>query len=172
MKLSVTHTLSVRKRAHNKINPPDRYAPGDFIVIRRNKMNIILRKSGILIVLLMLITAQPVFAECWVVSGLKGYESKAADNYNTHESAYSGQQFRITINGKKSSVTGWEPMTFEEITPQLIVGVYKSGGYKGQVDTFGIDIEHGKVFYTQTKSGYSIFDGTKMFIGKLEGKCK
>jgi hypothetical protein len=137
-----------------------------------NKMKTILRKSYISIALLFLIAANPVFAECWVVSGLKGYGSNVADNFNIHEDGLSGQQFRITINGKKSSVTGWEPMTFEEITPQLIVGIRKSGGYKGQVDAFGIDVENRKVFYTQIKSGYSIFDGAKMYVGKLEGKCK
>ena len=141
-------------------------------VIRRNEMNTILRKCCIPIALLFLIAANPVCAECWLVSGLKGYASNAADNFNIHEDGLSGQQIRIIINGKKSSVTGWEPMAFEEITPQLIVGIYKSDGYKGQVDTFAIDIEHHKVYYTQTKNGYSIFDGAKMFIGKLEGKCK
>lgn len=112
------------------------------------------------------------FAEWWVVSGLKGYGSNVADNFNIHEDGITGQKIRININGNKSSVTGSESIIFEEVTPQLIVGAYKSGGYKGTVESWGIDIENHKVFYTQIRSGYTIFDGAKMFVGNLEGKCK
>jgi hypothetical protein len=126
----------------------------------------------ITISILALLITNHVFAECWVVSGLKGYGSNAADKYGIHEDGLSGQKFKIIINGNKSSVTGSECISFKEVTPQLIVGVYKSGGYKGTVESWGIDIENRKVFYTQTKSGYTIFDGAKMFIGDLDGKCK
>lgn len=135
-------------------------------------MKLTLRKFTFFIALLFLMTANSAFAECWVVSGLKGYGSNAADNFNFHEDGLRGQQILVNINGKKSSVTGSVGITFEEITPQLIVGIDKRGGYKGVVESWGIDIEKRKVFYTQTKSGYTIFDGAKMFIGELVGKCK
>lgn len=122
--------------------------------------------------MLSLLITNHVFAECWVVSGLKGYGSNAADKFSIHKDGLAGQKIKISINGNKSSVTGSEGISFKEVTPQLIVGVYKSGGYKGTVESWGIDIENRKVFYTQTKSGYTIFDGAKMFIGELEGKCK
>jgi len=126
----------------------------------------------ITITMLLLLMANHAFAECWVVTGLKGYGSNAADKFNIHEDGLSDKKIHITINGNKSSVTGSEGISFKEVTPQLIVGVYKSGGYKGTVESWGIDIENRKVFYTQTKSGYTIFDGAKMFIGDIEGKCK
>ena len=126
----------------------------------------------ITISMLSLLITNHVFAECWVVSGLKGYGSNAAEKFGIHEDGLSGQKIKIIINGNKSSVTGSEGISFKEVTPQLIVGVYKSGGYKGTVESWGIDIENRKVFYTQTKSGYTIFDGAKMFIGDIEGKCK
>ena len=135
-------------------------------------MKFILRIIHFFVVLLLLLMAHSVFAECWVVTGLKGYGINVADNYNFHEDGLSTQKFLVNINGKQSSVAGSEGISFEEVTPQLIVGVYKSGGYKGVVESWGIDIEKRKAFYTQTKIGYTIFDGAKMFVGELEGKCK
>jgi hypothetical protein len=132
----------------------------------------VLKKIHFPIVLIVLLMAHSVFAECWVVTGLKGYGSNVADNYDFHEDGLSTQKFLVNINGKKSSVAGSEGISFEEVTPQLIVGVYRSGGYKGVVESWGIDIEKRKAFYTQTKIGYTIFDGAKMFVGELEGKCK
>ncbi|GAX62668.1 large extracellular alpha-helical protein [Candidatus Scalindua japonica] len=127
---------------------------------------------SITITLLLLLIANNAFAECWIASGFKGYGSNAYDKFNIHEDGLSNKKIHISINGNKSSVTGSEEISFKEVTPQLIVGVYMSGSYKGVVESWGIDIENRKVFYTQTKSGYTIFDGAKMFIGDLEGKCK
>ncbi|MBI5676053.1 MAG: hypothetical protein HZC48_09570 [Nitrospirae bacterium] len=130
------------------------------------------RESTLFISLLFILMTNSAFAECWIVSGLKGYGSNVVDNFNIHEDGITGQKIRININGSKSAVTGSENIIFEEVTPQLIVGIYSSGGYKGVVESWGIDIENRKVFYTQTRSGYNILDGAKMFIGNLEGKCK
>jgi len=110
-------------------------------------------------------------SECWVVSGLKGIGSNSADQYNLHEDSLDKRSFQIIIDGDNSSVTGSEGISFFEVTPQLIVGAYASGGYKGVVESWGIDVEQNKVFYTQSKSGYSIFDGAKLFIGTLDGRC-
>jgi hypothetical protein len=125
----------------------------------------------ITISLFVLLIANQALAECWVVSGLKGYGSNAADKFNIHEDGLS-KKFQVDINGNKSSVTGSEGLSFEQVTPQLIVGVYKSGGYRGTIESWGIDIENRKVFYTQARNGFGIFDGAKMFIGNIEGNCK
>ena len=112
------------------------------------------------------------FAECWVASEFKGYASCLADSYNFHQDGISGKKILINIDGDRSSVSGSEGITFIQVTPQLIVGIYTGGGYKGVVESWGIDIERRKVFYSQTRSGYLIFDGAKTFVGELEGKCK
>ncbi len=112
-----------------------------------------------------------VFAECWIVSGFQGYGSNNADNYNIYKDGLTGMTFMLNINGNKSSVTGGDGgsnvIDFMEVTPGLIVGIKN-----GVVETWGIDVEKRKAFYTQSKSGYSIFDGAKMFVGNLDSKCK
>jgi len=129
-------------------------------------------RAAVLIVTMTIMMLQGIaYAECWIVSKLKGYQTLAAEQYSFVDSGFS-KPFRINIDGNNSSVEGWDNVTFVEITPQLLMGVYKSGGYQGSVDVWGIDTEKRKVFYTQAKSGFSIFDGTKMFIGKIDGKCK
>ena len=116
----------------------------------------------------------PTFAssECWVVSGLKGYGSLSVDGYALGKDAISNHTFEVVINGEKSFVKGSNGLSFIEITPNLIVGIYISGGDKGAVETWGVDVEKGKVFYTLTRSGYALHDGAKLFTGNLEGKCK
>jgi hypothetical protein len=78
--------------------------------------------------------------------------------------------FMLNINGNKSSVIGGDggsnEINFMEVTPGLIVGIKD-----GVIETWGIDVKKKKAFYTQSKSGYSIFDGAKMFVGNLDGKC-
>lgn len=122
--------------------------------------------------LLVLTTCSSSFAECWVVSNFSGYGSNSGDNYNLHQDGISNKKMILNIDGDNSSVSGSEGITFMEVTPQLIVGVYRSGGYKGVVESWGVDVEKRKVFYVQAKSGYTIFDGAKIFVGTLEGKCK
>ena len=112
------------------------------------------------------------FAECWTVSDFQGYATNFANDFEIHKDSLTSQTIDINIDGDKSTVTGSEGITFFEITPHLIVGIYNSGTYKGVVESWGLDIEKGKVFYTQTKSGYIVFDGAKMFVGKIVGKCK
>jgi len=108
---------------------------------------------------------------CWVVSGLKGIGSNSADQYNLHEDSLDNRSFQIIIDGDNSSVIGSDGISFYEVTPQLIVGVYSNGSHKGVIESWGVDVEKNKVFYTQTKSGYTIFDGAKLFVGELDGKC-
>ncbi len=113
-----------------------------------------------------------VFGECWVVSGFHGYAGNVADDFTIHKDSLSGQTFNLNIDSDKSTVSGSKEISFTEVTPQLIVGIYRSGTNKGVVESWGVDIKNRMAFYTQTKSGYTIFDGAKMFIGKVEGKCK
>jgi len=111
-------------------------------------------------------------AECWVVSGLEGYGSFSGDEYALGKDAMRGRTFKVVINGKNSFVTGSNGLSFMEITPNLIVGVYTAGSKEGAVETWGIDTRKKKVFYTQTRSGYELLDGAKLFIGNIDGQCK
>jgi hypothetical protein len=123
-------------------------------------------------VLTLLLLSNSVFAECWVVSDLKGYATNLADKYNFHTDRISGKKILVNIDGDNSSVSGSEEISFVEVTPQFILGVYRGGVYKGTVETWGIDIERRKVYYTSSRSGFTIFDGAKVLVGDVIGKCK
>jgi hypothetical protein len=133
-------------------------------------MNCFKLKLVFIFSLLLLMVSNVVFAECWIVSGFKGYGCSNADNYNIHKDGLTGMTFMLNINGNKSSVIGGDggsnEINFMEVTPGLIVGIKD-----GVIETWGIDVKKKKAFYTQSKSGYSIFDGAKMFVGNLDGKC-
>jgi hypothetical protein len=103
---------------------------------------------------------------------LKGYGSFSGEEYALGKDAISNRTFEVVIDGKNSFVKGSNGLSFIEITPNLIVGIYISGGKKGAVETWGVDVEKGKAFYTLTRSGYTVHDGAKLFVGTLEGKCK
>lgn len=126
---------------------------------------------AILFLILFSLPSSSFSSECWVVSGLKGIGSNSADQYNLHEDSLDNRSFQIIIDGNNSSVIGSDGISFYEVTPQLIVGIYSNGSHKGVIESWGVDIEENKVFYTQTKSGYTIFDGAKLFVGELDGKC-
>jgi len=119
----------------------------------------------ITITMLLLLIANHAFAECWVVSGLKGYGSNAADKFNIHEDGLSDKKIHITINGNKSSVTGSEGISFKEVTPQLIVGVYKSGGYKGTVESWEWILKIVKPFIHRQKAVTQFLTAQKCLLG-------
>lgn len=116
--------------------------------------------------LILIMMSNFVFAECWIVSELKGYGASGYNNFEIQKDGISGQKFIVNINGNNSSVISSD-IEFIEVTPYAIVGIKA-----GVVETWSINIEKQKAFYTKTASGYGQLDGVKMFVGKLEGKCK
>jgi hypothetical protein len=116
--------------------------------------------------LILLMMSDFAFAECWIVSEFKGYGAAGYNNFEIQRDGISGQKFVININGKNSSVISSD-IKFIEVTPYAIVGIKD-----GVIETWSINIEKRKAFYTKTASGYGPFDGVKMFVGNLEGKCK
>jgi len=115
---------------------------------------------------ILLMMSNFVFAECWIVSELKGYGATGYNNFEIQKDGISGQKFIVNIDGKNSSVIS-SNIKFIEVTPYAIVGIER-----GVVETWSINIEKRKAFYTKTASGYGPLDGVKMFVGSLEGKCK
>jgi hypothetical protein len=107
--------------------------------MREGGMN---RKLTLVTVLALLLCCAPAFAECWVVSNLNGVLGSVGSKYQLIEDGITGRKLQVNINGDQSSVTGSEGIVFTEVTPQLIMGVYYSGGYKGTVESWGIDVEH------------------------------
>jgi len=116
--------------------------------------------------LILLMMSDFAFAECWIVSELKGYGAAGYNNFEIQKDGISVQKFMVNINGKNSSVISSD-IKFFEVTPYAIVGVKD-----GVVETWSINIEKQKAFYTKTASGYGPLDGVKMFVGNLDGKCK
>ena len=124
--------------------------------------------------LMMFFIGNSAFAECYVASNFKGYTAKSHDKFAMVEDGISGVDVKITIDGKKSKVSGSEELTFVEVNPLLVFGVYVNDfdENKSVIESYGVNLKNKKVFYTQTKTGYGVIDGVKMFIGDLKGVCK
>ena len=73
------------------------------------------------------------FAECWIVSGLKGYGASGYNDFEIQKDGISGQKFIVNINGKNSYVVSSD-IKFIEITPYAIVGTKD-----GVVETWSIN---------------------------------
>lgn len=109
-------------------------------------------------------------AECWKVEELKGYSSRAGSEYKISEDSLTGRTFLVKISGDTSVVTP-NDLTCKQVSSTSLVCI-STGKSRGVVETWSVDPKNGIAFYTKSISGYSLFDGRTLFVGKIIGSCK
>jgi hypothetical protein len=122
-----------------------------------------------LLVLVFSINAQAV---CYTVGDLEGVQVRKNDNYAYDNSAFSGQEFRVTIKEKGSFVDGYDGSHCEKIAANTLwCSAGGVGSDKAVFESWTIDALNKKVVYMKSTSGYGGFDGGTMFVGEVRGYC-
>ncbi|UWM65084.1 hypothetical protein [Enterobacter sp. CP102] len=116
------------------------------------------------------------YADCWIISGLKGKASFSQDEYEFIDDQITGAAFKMIINDDKASVTtlSGEPlsdMRYVPLSSNTIVGSYQAGGGI-TVETWSVTTDK-KVMYTKVMNipAFQQITSTKSFIGDIAGKC-
>jgi len=111
------------------------------------------------------------FGDCWVVGNLNGYSSHSRSEYEITPDRMSGQTWRLNFAGKQSTVVPASQMECRQITPGML---FCSGSKEATttIETWSLHVTLKKVVYTQIRSGYGPFDGTKLLVGDIIGSCK
>lgn len=116
------------------------------------------------------------YADCWIVSGLKGKSAFSQDGYDFIDDAVSGSAFKIIIDGDKASITNLSgaaisDMSYVPISSNTIVGSYQSGGGI-TVETWSVTTDK-KVMYSKVMNipGLQQLTSTKAFVGDISGNC-
>lgn len=123
-----------------------------------------------IVLILSILTSPFCNAECWKIGDLKGYSSRAGSEYKISEDSFTGKTFMVQISGATSAVVP-NDLTCKEVSSTSLVCI-SSEKNRGVVETWSIDPKNGVALYTKSVSGYNIFDGGNLFIGKIIGTCK
>ena len=116
------------------------------------------------------------YADCWIVSGLKGKSAFSQDGYDFIDDSVSGSAFKLRIDGEKASVTNLDgsaisDMSYVALTDNTVVGSYQSGGGI-TVETWSVTTDK-KVMYSKVMNipGFQRLTSTKEFVGVVSGSC-
>lgn len=109
-------------------------------------------------------------ADCWTVGNFKGFSAPQYDNYTYGSDGISSQTFNVLISNKKASIVPGD-LDYVAASTNSVVG-RSVDNRKLTLETWAIDTETKKAFFTQTRIGSGSFDGTKSFIGDVLGHCK
>lgn len=130
-------------------------------------------KALALSILLLPITS---YADCWIVSGLKGKSAFSQDGYGFIDDSASKSVFKLRIDGEKASVTNLDgstvsDMSYVALTDNTIVGSYQSGGGI-TVEIWSVTTDK-KVMYSKVMNipGFQKLTSTKAFVGDVSGNC-
>lgn len=130
------------------------------------------------IVLAISIMSLPIvsYADCWIVSGLKGKSAFSQDGYDFIDDSVSGSVFKLRIDGEKASVTNLDgsavsDMSYVALTDNTVVGRYQSGGGI-TVETWSVTTDK-RVMYSKVMNipGFQKLTSTKAFVGVVSGSC-
>ena len=111
----------------------------------------------------------PAFADCYVVENMAGFIAPNIENYDIVKDGMTGQKFYIQINGQGSSVIP-SNLACTEASPTSVLCVYTESD-QSTVETWAVDPEKSKVYYTQTRSGFGALNNAKLMVGDIVGKC-
>ncbi len=115
-------------------------------------------------------------ASCWVAGNFKGMATSVDESYagvtpyKYFPDGISSQYFSIDTNMDNASVKPGD-LTYAAIDQQTVIGVSSSNG-QTNVETWIISADKKHIYFTQTRSGFGSFDGTKSFVGNIVGPCK
>lgn len=116
------------------------------------------------------------YADCWIISDLKGKSAFSQDDYDFIDDAVSSAAFKLVIDGDKASITNLNgsaisDMSYVPISSNTIVGSYQSGGGI-TVETWSVTTDK-KVMYSKVMNipGLQQLTSTKAFVGDISGTC-
>lgn len=103
-------------------------------------------------------------ANCFKVEELSGYSAKNWADYRFEADGISKALY-IVIDGEDSFVSDSDLVCrpLVESLPSLVCMFME--GSKNTVETWSIDLEAGKAFYTKSTQGYGQFDGIMALVG-------
>jgi hypothetical protein len=112
-------------------------------------------------------------AGCWRVANMAGPAVFASDKYQVTQDGYSAKfasdVFEVNTEQRRPYVTGHADMACRAPSSTTVVC---EGGAPGYVmATWTIDAGAGVATHLKLTTGYGSFDGVRMFIGKVVGKC-
>ncbi|WP_339414561.1 hypothetical protein [Pseudomonas sp. EA_35y_Pfl2_R5] len=115
--------------------------------------------------------AANVQAECWQVGDLKGVTAKSADKYSITEDGMSKKMFLVNIKENASSIIPSSDLECLKVSNHSMTCIYPTES-KGTVETWAVDPANNIAYYTKSVSGFGIFDGPTMLVGKILGMCE
>lgn len=122
-----------------------------------------------LIVVLLLLTSNPVFASCFVINGLQGIGARKADDYIVSPDQSSAGRIMVEIEGKQSRVSSNQYQCQQLSVYSLLCTM--SNATQSLAETWLLDPQINKVLYTKTVSGFGAYDGVNAFVGKIIARC-
>lgn len=108
-------------------------------------------------------------ADCYVVENMSGFIAANVENYKIVNDGMKGRKFYIQINGQGSSVIPSDLKCMETSTMSVLC-MYNEAG-QSTVETWAVDPEKKKAYYTQTRSGFGLMNNAKLLVGDLVGRC-
>lgn len=126
-----------------------------------------MRRLAALAGLLTCISAQ---AQCWRSGNYEGTTAVAGEAYRATADAISRSVLDIRIDGKRTSVTQYEEFGCAALGKASVVCVFDSDG-RASTAVFVIDEARGRVIHTQTRSGFGLLDGGRVFVGRILSRC-
>lgn len=108
-------------------------------------------------------------ATCWKVTDLHGSSTRASSGFTLDRDGFTGQTFEITINSDTGAVKP-SNLSCRPATKNSLVCI-DSQDDRLTVETWSIDESQRKLVHTKAISGYGLYDGGNLFIGKIIGQC-
>ncbi|MBV2129022.1 hypothetical protein [Arsukibacterium indicum] len=109
------------------------------------------------------------FAGCWKIGEFSGYSARAGDKYEIKADGLTGRTFMLQIAAEASALVPSD-LTCKQVSSTSLVCI-SSENHKGVVETWSVDPKNGLAFHTKSISGYGMFDGANLFVGKILGSC-
>ena len=114
-------------------------------------------------------------AACWRVGEFAGHAARASSSFDIETDGFTGQIFQMTVNENSASLRTSVGQPFPGIscnrlnsTSVICVG---ANGDAVTVETWVVDTKTSRAFHTKTISGYGPFDGGRLFVGRILGRC-
>ncbi|QWA09536.1 hypothetical protein GTU79_19540 [Sodalis ligni] len=125
--------------------------------------------------LLLLLIPFGSISKCLVVGNFKGmsatiYSSPPGSQYRYSEDGMTKQYFAVNTDPKNPSVTPGD-LIYAQLSENAVIGLV-TGNNQTNIETWVISTDQKHVYYTQSRSGFGDFDGSKSFIGDVVGPCK
>ena len=114
-------------------------------------------------------------ASCWRVGDFAGYGARSDSSYRIEPDGFSNQTSLLTISGGISSIRMANGQSFEGIRCERLnsFSILCSGGRGDSIslETWSVDVTQSRAFHTKIINGYGTFDGARVFVGRIIGRC-